>query len=64
MEEGKPLVKRASFEIDVDAAGKNARALQGIFVVDGRPLVTTYELRDFLRKISKDRKRITVTVTE
>lgn len=56
--------KKPTFGIDIDAAGKNARALQGIFILDGKPIMTTYELRDFLRKLSKDRKRITVEVVD
>ena len=55
---------KLAFEIDIDAVGKNARALQGIFIVNGKPLVTTYEIRDFTRKLSKGRKRITVKVVD
>ena len=64
---GQPLREKkisASFEIDIDAVGKNARALQGIFIVDGKPLVTTYDIRDFTRKLAKEKKRITVIVVD
>ena len=53
-----------SFELNVEAIGKNARALTGIIIVDGKPLVTTYDIRAFLRRIAGDKKTITVKVEE
>ncbi len=51
-----------SFELNVEAIGKNARALTGIIIVDGKPLNTTYDIRAFLRRIAGDKKTITVKV--
>ena len=53
-----------TFELNVEAIGKNARALTGIIIVDGKPLVTTYDIRAFLRRIAGDNKMITVQVEE
>lgn len=53
-----------SFELNVEAIGKNARALTGIIFVDGKPLMTTYDIRAFLRRIAGDKKTITVRVEE
>ena len=53
-----------SFELNVEAIGKNARALTGIIIVDGKPLTTTYDIRAFLRRIAGDKKTITVSVEE
>ena len=53
-----------SFELNVEAIGKNARALTGIIIVDGKPLTTTYDIRAFLRRIAGDKKTITVRVEE
>ena len=53
-----------SFELNVEAIGKNARALTGIIIVDGKPLTTTYDIRTFLRRIAGDKKTITVRVEE
>lgn len=53
-----------SFELNVEAIGKNARALTGIIIVDGRPLTTTYDIRAFLRRIAGEKKTITVRVEE
>ena len=52
------------FELNVEAIGKNARALTGIIIVDGKPLTTTYDIRTFLRRIAGDKKTITVSVEE
>ena len=54
----------ASFELNVEAIGKNARALTGIIIVNGKPLTTTYDIRAFLRRIASDEKTITVSVNE
>ena len=54
----------ASFELNVEAIGKNARAFTGIIIVDGKPLTTTYDIRAFLRRIASDEKTITVSVNE
>ena len=51
-----------SFELNVEAIGKNARALTGIIIVDGRPLTTTYDIRAFIRRIAGEKKTITVRV--
>ena len=53
-----------SFELNVEAIGKNARALTGIIIVDGKPLNTTYDIRAFLRRIAGDKKTITVRIEE
>lgn len=53
-----------TFELNVEAIGKNARALTGIIFVDGKPLTTTYDIRAFLRRIAGDKKTITVKVGE
>ena len=60
----RPKKPEVTFELDIDAVGKNARALQGIFIVNGKPLVTTYEIRDFVRKLSRDKKRVTVKLVD
>ena len=52
------------FELNTEVIGKNARALTGIIIVDGKPLNTTYEIRAFLRRIAGDKKTITVRVEE
>ena len=52
------------FELNVEAIGKNARALTGIIIVDGKPLNTTYDIRAFLRRIAGDKKTITVQVED
>ncbi len=52
------------FELNVEAIGKNARALTGIIIVDGKPLTTTYDIRAFLRRIAGDKKTITIRVEE
>ena len=52
------------FELNVEAIGKNARAMTGVIIVDGKPLVTTYDIRAFLRRIAGDKKTITVRVEE
>ena len=51
-----------SFELNVEAIGKNARALTGIIIVDGKPLTTTYDIRAFLRSIAPNKRTITVKV--
>ena len=53
-----------SFELNIDAIGKNARAMTGVIIVDGKPLNTTYDIRAFLRRIAGDKKTITVRVEE
>ena len=53
-----------TFELNVEAIGKNARALTGIIIVDGKPLNTTYDIRAFLRRIAGEKKTITVSVEE
>ena len=53
-----------SFELNVEAIGKNARALTGIIIADGKPLTTTYDIRAFLRRIAGEKKTITVRVEE
>ena len=53
-----------TFELNVEAIGKNARAMTGVIIVDGKPLVTTYDIRAFLRRIAGDKKTITVRVEE
>ena len=53
-----------TFVLNVEAIGKNARALTGIIIVDGKPLNTTYDIRAFLRRIAGDKKAITVSVEE
>ncbi len=53
-----------TFELNVEAIGKNARALTGIIIVDGKPLTTTYDIRAFLRRIAGEKKTITVRVEE
>ena len=53
-----------SFELNVEAIGKNARALTGIIIVDGKPLNTTYDIRAFLHRIAGEKKTITVRVEE
>ena len=52
------------FELNVEAIGKNARALTGIIIVDGKPLTTTYDIRAFLRRIAGEKKTIAVRVEE
>ena len=52
------------FELNVEAIGKNARAMTGVIIVDGKPLNTTYEIRAFLRRIAGENKTITVNVGE
>lgn len=53
-----------TFELNVEAIGKNARALTGIIIADGKPLTTTYDIRAFLRRIAGEKKTITVRVEE
>lgn len=53
-----------TFELNVEAIGKNARALTGIIIVDGKPLNTTYDIRAFLRRIAGEKKTITVRVED
>ena len=53
-----------SFELNIESIGKNARALTGVIIVDGKPLMTTYDIRAFLRRIAGDKKTITVKVEE
>ena len=53
-----------SFELNVEAIGKNARAMTGVIIVDGKPLTTTYDIRAFLRRIAGEKKTITVRVEE
>ena len=53
-----------SFELNVEAIGKNARAMAGVIIVDGKPLNTTYEIRAFLRSFAPNKKTITVKVVE
>ena len=53
-----------TFELNVEASGKNARAMTGVIIVDGKPLTTTYDIRAFLRRIAGDKKTITVSVEE
>ena len=52
------------FELNVETIGKNARALTGIIIVDGKPLNTTYDIRAFLRRIAGNKKTITVRMEE
>ena len=52
------------FELNTEVIGKNARALTGIIIVDGKPLNTTYEIRAFLRRIAGDKRKIAVCVKE
>ena len=52
------------FELNTEVIGKNARALTGIIIVDGKPLNTTYDIRAFLRRIAGERKTVTVSVKE
>lgn len=51
-----------TFELNVDAIGKNARAMTGVIIVEGKPLNTTYDIRAFLRSIAPNKKTITVKV--
>lgn len=53
-----------TFELNVEAIGKNARAMTGVIIVDGKPLNTTYEIRAFLRNLAPNKKTITVKVIE
>ena len=53
-----------SFELNVEVLGKNARAMTGVIIVDGKPLMTTYDIRAFLRRIADEKKTITVKVGE
>lgn len=53
-----------NFELNVEAIGKNARAMTGVIIVDGKPLNTTYEIRAFLRSIALNKKTITVRVED
>lgn len=53
-----------SFELNVEAIGKNARAMTGVIIVDGKPLTTTYDIRAFLRRVAGDKRTITVSVEE
>ena len=53
-----------TFELNIEAIGKNARAMTGVIIVDGKPLNTTYEIRAFLRRIAGENKTITVNVGE
>lgn len=53
-----------TFELNVEAIGKNARAMVGVIIVDGKPLNTTYEIRAFLRSIALNKKTITVRVED
>ena len=52
------------FGLNVEAIGKNARAMVGVIIVDGKPINTTYDIRAFLRRIAGDEKTITVRVEE
>ena len=53
-----------SFELNVEAIGKNARAMTGVIIVDGKPLNTTYEIRAFIRRLAPNKKTIAVIVKE
>ena len=52
------------FELNTEVIGKNARALTGVIIVDGKPLTTTYDIRAFLRRVAGDKRKITVCVKE
>ena len=52
------------FELNAEAIGKNARALTGIIIVDGKPLTTTYDIRAFLRRVAGDKRTVAVCVKE
>ena len=51
-----------TFELNTEVIGKNARALIGVIIVDGKPLTTTYDIRAFLRRVAGDKRTITVCV--
>ena len=53
-----------TFELNIEAIGKNARAMTGVIIVDGKPLNTTYDIRALLRRIAGEKKTITVRVEE
>lgn len=52
------------FEINTDVIGKNAKALTGAFIVEGKPLTTTYDIRNFIKKISNSKKTVIVSVSK
>lgn len=52
------------FGINIEKAGKAARNMRELFIVDGKPIVETYAIRAFLRDIAAGKKKIVVIIKE